>query len=99
VPEPAPAPVVEPAPAPVVEPIAPPPLIMIPKPSSERNNLPEDVLRSIEKTISTPQETQETQETQESVIVKLFRNIGDFFQLRFGSRRLVTEQGARQTGH
>jgi hypothetical protein len=29
----------------------------------------------------------------------MFNNIGEFFQLRFGSRRLLTEQGARQTGH
>ena len=83
----------EPAPEPVVEPIAPPPPIMIPNPPRERNNLPEDILKSIEKTISTPQETQE------SIFVKMFNNIGEFFQLRFGSRRLLTEQGARQTGH
>lgn len=77
---------------PVVKPIAPPPPIMIPK-SKEYNNHPEDVLNSIEKTISKPQETRE------SIIVKVFRNIGEFFHLRIGSRRSFTEQGLRQTGH
>lgn len=96
--EPAPGPVVEPAPEPVVEPapepvVEPPPPIMIPKPARELNNLPEDVLSSIEKTLPKPTDSIITS------IVGVFNNIGEYFQLRFGSRRLLTEQGVRQTGH
>ena len=80
-------PVVEPSSEPVVEPIAPPPPIMIPKPSRELNNLPEDVLSSIEKTLPKPTDSILTS------IVGVFNNIGQYIQLRFGSRRLLTEQG------
>jgi hypothetical protein len=54
------------------------------EPALEHKNLPEDILRSIEKTLPKPTDSILTS------IVGLFNNIRAFLQLRFGRRRLDT---------